>query len=92
MEEVMGEGHREAKERLIKKILGEVRESVDRIHNYTSFHAIRSFTPAEVEILLNHIDECHKVLFELSEINDYEMPYRIPKLIYAARDLRRIVS
>ncbi len=92
MEECVGEGYERAKERLIKKILREVREAVESIHNYTSFNVIRSFTPAEVEQLLKHIDECHKILFELSEINDYEMPYRVPKLIYAARDLRRIVS
>ncbi len=92
MEVSLDGSYDQAKERLIKKILEEVRESVERIHNYTSFHSIRSFTPAEVEILLNHIDECHKILFELSEINDYELPYRVPKLIYAAREIRRVVS
>lgn len=92
MERSMDESYSEAKDRLTRAILREVRDSVEKIHNYTSFHSIRSFTPAQVEILLNHIDECHKILFELSEINDHELPYRVPKLIYASRELRKVVS
>ncbi len=92
MERCLGESYAEAQGRLLKVFLNESREIVDRIRDHTSFNHINHFTPVQVERLLNHIDACHKILFELSEINDYEMPYRVPKLIYAARELRRIVS
>ena len=92
MEAGMGESYIEARKRLTKTILSEVREIVDKTLNYTSFNALPKFTPAQVDILLSHIDECHKILFELAELNDYELPYRCPKLIYAARDLKRVVS
>ena len=88
----MDKNYEEALARLTKETIEQVKDTVSRIGNYTSFHQIRGFTPAQVEILINHIEKCHKVLWELSEVNDYEMPYRVPKLIYAARALRDAVS
>ena len=88
----MDESFSDAKHRLTRTILNEVRSTVEGIHSYTRFNEMRSFTPAQVEVLLNHIDECHKILYELSELNDYELPYRCPKLIYASRELKRLTS
>ncbi len=92
MERGMDESYSKARERLTRATLIEIREVIERVGNFTSFNVLPKFTPAQVETLMNHLDECHKILFELSELNDYEMPYKCPKLIYAARELRRVVS
>ena len=82
----------EAKKRLNSSMIKDMRESLRVINNYTSFNSIGSFTPKQVEVLLNHIDKCHAILWPLSEVNDYEFPYRIPLLAYSARVLRKSVS
>lgn len=82
----------EAKNRLNSSMIKEMRESLRLINNYTSFNSIGSFTPKQVEVLLNHIDKCHAILWPLSEVNDYELPYRVPPLAYQARELRKSVS
>ncbi len=92
METELVSGHKEAHGRLIRDLIAALKEKILNINNYTSFNSIRSFTPAEVEILLKHIDMCHDLLWQLSEMNDYELPYKCPKLIYAARALRASVS
>ncbi len=88
----MDESYSEAKDRLTAAILSSIRSEVDRISGFTRFNEINTFTAAQVEILLNHIDRCHKILFELAELNDHELPYRVPPLIYSSRSLRKAVS
>ena len=78
--------------RVVRDMMGLIKERLVKINNYTSFNSIRSFTPAEVEILVSHLEKCHKLIWELSELMDYELPYKCPKLIYAARELRKSVS
>ncbi len=92
MERELVSGHKDAHGRLVRDLILALKDKILNINNYTSFNSIRSFTPAEVEVLVKHIDKCHDLLWQLSEMNDYELPYKCPKLIYAARDLRQSVT
>ncbi len=91
MEAGVDDSYQKARDRLTKTLLIEIREAVDKALNYTSFNVLPKFTPAQVEILLNHVERCHKILFEFSELNDHEFPYRCPQLIEEARALRRAI-
>jgi hypothetical protein len=95
METVLARDHREsdnAEGRLIREMIAGIKDRLVNINNYTSFNSIRSFTPAEIELLIKHLDKCHEILWEVADLEDFALPFKAPKLIYAARELRKKVS
>ena len=95
METVLARGNGEvehAEGRLIRELISDLKERIRGINNYTSFNSIRSFTPAEVEILIKHIDKCREILWAVADLEDFALPFKAPKLIYAARHLRESVT
>lgn len=83
----MAQDFTEAQSRLLKAVIAECKEKLLNINNYTSYHSIRSFTPAEIEIVFKHLNKCHELIIRLADILEYEMPYKIPALIMQARHL-----
>ncbi len=81
-----------ADNKLIRKLdkvkLAEFQDRLDRITGHTRFNEFPSFSAAEVEILINHINELQKLLFQVAEFHEYELPYRMPPIILQSRDLK----
>lgn len=75
-----------------RKFLDAITERLNTVTGYTRWNSYYMFTPKSVAELIAHIEECHRILWPLSETNDYELPYQVPPLIEQARELRKKVS
>ncbi len=60
--------------------LAEIKNTLDSIHDHTRWTGFNVFTPKQIEPLVLHIEECHKVLRELAGITDWQAPFRIPEV------------
>lgn len=69
-----------------------MKNSLLEIKGHTRWNSIRMYTAGQLEPLILHIDKCHELIDQLTQINDYEFPYRIPELIDRAAALRKSVA
>ncbi len=52
-----------------------------RLKEFTEYHARLEFSPLTVRPLIEHLKRCHDVLKALSEIAEWEYPFRITPII-----------
>lgn len=63
-----------------------------KISDHTRWNGFNFYSPAEVERLFKHVDECHAVLRELTGIADWQAPFRIPEVRERAEMLLKEIA
>ena len=52
-----------------------------RLAEYSNWHAQAEFSPLAIRPLVEHLKKCHEVMKALSEIAEWEYPFRITPII-----------